>query len=302
MTVKAACRSAGLSRQAFYKAERRRERREIDEEAVAELAKAERRLQPRLGARKLLVVLRPELDAMGIQVGRDRLFALLKRRGLLLERKAARPRTTQVNLRHPVAPNLLKGTAADGPNQAWAADLTYVLTREGWAYVSLVTDVFSRKIVGHSLWPDLTLEGPLAALEAALAGLPAGSYPLHHSDRGCQYTSGPYRERLAAAGLAASMTEEDHCYENAMAERVNGILKQEYGLDGEFADRAQAALATGQGVLLYNTRRPHTSLGYRTPEAVHGGRLGAAAGAAATPVALRAPYVAAAPAADRIAL
>lgn len=301
MTVQAVCRAAGLSRQAFYKAERRRERREIDEEAVEELVKAERRLQPRLGARKLLVVLRPELDAMGIRIGRDRLFALLKRRGLLLERKASRPRTTWVDLLRPAAPNLLKGMALTGPGQAWAADLTYVFTREGWAYASLLTDAFSRKIVGHALWPDLTLEGPMTALEKGLAGLPAGSFPLHHSDRGCQYASGPYRARLEAAGLAASMTEEDHCYENALAERVNGILKEEYGLGGEFADRAQARLTLEQAVLLYNTRRPHTSLGYLTPEAVHGGEGGAAAGAAATPVALRAPYVAAAPAADRIA-
>jgi len=269
VTVVAVCERAGISRQAYYRARRRRKRREIDEKAVLELVDAERRLQPRLGARKVLANIASELEAMGVKIGRDRFIELLRRHGRLVGPLPAAPRTTQVDRTHPVAPNLLKDFEPTGPNQAWAADVTYVRTEEGWAYASLITDVFSRKIVGHALWDDLTLEGPLAALERALAGLPAGAAPLHHSDRGCQYTSTPYRERLAAAGLTASMTEENHCYENGLAERVNGILKQEFGLGGVFATRAQARRTLEQAVDLYNTRRPHTKLGYRTPEKVH---------------------------------
>jgi putative transposase len=269
VTVRAVCERVGMSRQAYYQARRERQRREIDEEAILKLVDAERRLQPRMGARKILTNIRPELAAMGVEMGRDRFFDLLRRHGRLVESLPAAPRTTWVDRTHPVAPNLLDGLKPTGPNEAWAADITYVRTREGWAYASLITDVFSRKIVGHALWNDLTLEGPLTALERALAGLPDGATPLHHSDRGCQYTSTPYRDRLAAAGLAASMTETNHCYQNALAERVNGILKQEYGLRGEFASKAQARRALDQAVELYNTRRPHVSLRYRTPEAVH---------------------------------
>jgi len=271
VTVVAVCDRAGISRQGYYRARRRRERREIDEQAILELVDGERRLQPRLGARKVLANIRGELEKMGVKIGRDRFIELLRRHDRLVEPLAAAPRTTQVDRTRPVAPNRLKDFEPTGPNQAWAADVTYVRTAEGWAYASLITDVFSRKIVGHALWDDLTLEGPLAALERALAGLPADAAPLRHSDRGCQYTSTPYGERLAAAGLTASMTEENHCYENALAERVNGILKQEYNLRGTFATKAQARRTLEQAVDLYNTRRPHVSLDYLTPEKVHRG-------------------------------
>lgn len=269
MTVASACRKAGISRQSYYQHRRARSRRAIDEEAVLQLVRAERASHTRMGTRKLLVNIGPELEAMGVRVGRDRLFDLLRREGLLIRAKPSRPRTTQVDFRYPAAPNRLKDAEATAPHQAWVGDLTYVRTREGWRYVSLLTDAWSRKIVGFALWRDLTVEGPLAALEMALGQLPEGARPLHHSDRGCQYTSAPYRRRLAQAGLEPSMTEEDHCYENAMAERVNGILKQEYGLDQEFLDEAQARRALEQAAVLYNSHRPHLSLNYRTPEAVH---------------------------------
>lgn len=269
MTVAGICRALGMSRQNYYKSRRCRERRRLDEEGALELVKSERARHERMGTRKLLVKIGPELGAMGVTLGRDRLFEMLRREGLLVRRKAARPRTTRVDWRYRVEPNRLKDLEVSRPHQAWVGDLTYVRTRAGWRYVSLLTDAHSRKIVGHALWKALTVEGPLEALRMALKQLPDGGRPLHHTDRGCQYTSTPYRERLRQAGLGVSMTQEDHCDENAMAERVNGILKQEYGLDREFVDDAQARLALAQAVSLYNTERPHVSLGYRTPEAVH---------------------------------
>lgn len=299
MSVSSLCRRVRLSRQGYYKGRRRRARREVDEEAILELVRAERRLQPRLGCRKLLVVLRGEMEKMGVRIGRDRLFALLGREGLLVPRRRTRVRTTDSRHGLRTYPNLYREAEIDAPHQAWVSDLTYVWTAEGFAYVSLISDAHSRKIVGYGAEPTLEAIGSVRALRMALGQLPEGARPLHHSDRAVQYCCWDYVGVLEGRGLAISMTEEDHCYENAQAERLNGILKQEYGLGGEFRSRRQVAATLRQAVALYNGRRPHMSLGYRTPSEVHaGGPAGPgprAAGAAASAVALRAPFAAAAP-------
>ena len=234
-----------------------------------ELVKRERRLQPRLGVRKLLVRLGDDLEAMGISLGRDRLFELLKRHDLLIKRPRRGARTTDSRHGFRAYPNRLAALEPDGPHQAWVSDITYVRTDEGFLYVSLISDVWSRKIVGHEGADTLEASGSLRALNDALDQLPGGCRPLHHSDRGIQYACGEYVGCLTSAGLEISMTEEAHCYENAQAERLNGILKQEYGLGGVYRTRAQARAALAQAVWLYNTQRPHASLGYRTPEAMH---------------------------------
>jgi transposase InsO family protein len=156
-----------------------------------------------------------------------------------------------------------------GPNQAWASDITYVRTADGFLYLCLITDMWSRKTVGYHAGDTLEAEGAVKALDMALAQLPEGAHPVHHSDRGCQYCSHVYVGKLQARGLAVSMTEEMHCYENALAERLNGILKQEYGLGCEFRSKKQALAAIDQAVFLYNTARPHTALNYETPEKMH---------------------------------
>ncbi len=166
-------------------------------------------------------------------------------------------------------PNQIKARVLTQPNQVWVSDLTYLRTREGFLYLSLVTDKYSRKIVGYHCGESLAAAGCVRALEMALAGLPAGEHPMHHSERGRQYCSHEYVNSLLARGLGVSMTEQDHCAENALAERMNGILKSEYGLGRELAAKAPARRAVDQAVNLYNTRRPHTALGYRFPETVH---------------------------------
>lgn len=267
--VAVACRRGGMSRQNYYVSRRARRRQEVDNGLVVNLVRQERRMQPRLGARKLLHLVKPELQANGVKIGRDRFFSLLLENELLIEPKPSRPRTT--NSRHslPVFRNLVSGLVVTAPNQAWVSDLTYIRTDEGCLYAALITDKFSRKIVGSFLGDTLESEGCLRALDAALADLPAGAHPIHHSDRGCQYCCHLYVDRLRDAGLSISMTEECHCYENAMAERVNGILKQEYEMDRCFATKAQARVAFSQALWLYNHRRPHMSLGYRFPGDVH---------------------------------
>lgn len=263
------CRRAGITRQNYYARRRQRRKLAIDEGLILERVRQHRRLQPRLGVRKLLWLLQDELREDGVWVGRDRLFEILGRAGLLVARKRARARTT--NSRHslPVFRNLLAGSQIRGPNQAWVSDVTYVRTGEGYVYASLITDAYSRKIVGAYIGDSLEAEGCLQALAQALKELPAGRHPIHHSDRGCQYCCHAYVERLQARGLPVSMTELRHCYENAMAERVNGILKQEYEMDREFRTKQQARAAFHQAVWLYNHRRPHTGLNYRFPAEVH---------------------------------
>ena len=149
------------------------------------------------------------------------------------------------------------------------SDLTYIRTEEGFLYAALITDKVSRKIVGAHIGDSLEAEGCLRALDMALADLPEGHHPIHHSDRGCQYCCHAYVDGLRERGLGISMTEVMHCYENALAERVNGMLKQEYGLDQKFRSKAQARKAFDQAVWLDNHRRPHTKLDMRFPAVVH---------------------------------
>jgi len=263
------CTRVGMSRQNYYAARRLRQRRQIDEAVILELVRRERQMQPRLGGRKLLHLLRWELKEAGIQIGRDRFFELLAESDLLVVPKPRAPRTT--NSRHslPVFSNLLAGRVLCAPHEAWVSDLTYIRTHEGFLYAALITDAYSRKIVGAHIGDSLEAEGCLLALDQALRALPAGNYPIHHSDRGCQYCCHEYVERLQARGLAISMTQVMHCYENAQAERVNGILKQEYELDQRFRTKAQARKAFEQAVWLYNHRRPHLALDYLFPADVH---------------------------------
>jgi transposase InsO family protein len=258
-----------MSRQNYYAARRLRQRRQIDEAMILELVRRERRMQPRLGGRKLLHLLGNDFEEAKIQIGRDRFFELLAESDLLVAPKPGTPRTT--NSRHslPVFVNLLAGKMLCAPNEAWVSDLTYIRTDEGFLYAALITDAYSRKIVGAHIGDSLEAEGCLIALDQALKDLPADKYPIHHSDRGCQYCCHEYVARLQTQGLPISMTQVMHCYENAQAERVNGILKQEYELDRRFRTKAQARKSFEQAVWLYNHRRPHLRLAFRFPADVH---------------------------------
>ena len=259
-----------MTPQNYYARRSVRSRQEVDLGLVLALVKAEREQQPRLGGRKLYYLITPELKAAGVKLGRDRFFAELGKAGWLVERKPSEwPKTTQVDPNLPVFKNLIKGRPVTGPNQVWVADITYIRTREGFMYLGLITDRWSRKIVGYYLGETLETEQVLKALAMALKGLKGTARPIHHSDRGCQYASHAYVGAVQKAGLVMSMTEQNHSAENALAERVNGILKQEYWLDANFECRQQARQATGHGIRMYNTRRPHTALKFATPEQVH---------------------------------
>jgi transposase InsO family protein len=267
--LKRICERAGMSRQNFYKGRKRRERKAVDEGLVKELVSEQRARQPRLGGLKLHKLLREELAAEGVRLGRDRFFHVLRNKGLLLEPLPRGPRTTNSAHNLPVYSNLIDGIQVTGPNQVWVSDITYIRTGERFAYLSLVTDRYSRKIVGYHLGQSLRAEDTLQALDMALRQCADRSRLIHHSDRGCQYCSEDYVQRLKDHGVAISMTQKNHCAENAMAERMNGILKQEYFLNYQFRTLPYASRAVDEAVRLYNEYRPHRALDFQTPDQVH---------------------------------
>ena len=270
VSVTAVCRKLRMSRQNFYVRRKERQREAVDAALVVELVQKERQVQPRLGTRKLQVLLQKDLEEAGVKIGRDRFFEVLREKDLLVPPpKADFPRTTNSYHCLPVFTNRLKDFEVTKPNEAWVVDFTYVRTALGFVYLALLTDKKSRKIVGYHCGDTLEAEGCVKALEMALRELPAGAKPIHHSDRGSQYCCHEYVNRLVDRGLPISMTESNHCAENALAERMNGILKCEYGLGQEFKSKEDARRAADQAVHLYNTRRPHSALNFRFPQEVH---------------------------------
>ena len=197
-----------------------------------DLVLALRREIPGLGTRKLHLLLQEPLAASGIKIGRDKLHQLLQTHDLILRQKRSVPKTT--NSAHSLRkyPNLLVDVELTAPQQAWVCDITYLCIGLSLGYSSLLTDAYSKLIVGYCLHPLLTVEGSLKALEMALQREPPSATPLiHHSDRGSQYCSFAYIQRLRQAGIAISMTQHDDPYENAVAEHVNGILKTDFRLN-----------------------------------------------------------------------
>lgn len=258
-----------MTRQNYYKKRRARKRHEVDESLVVELVKRERRQQTRIGCRKLHRMLSDELADGGVEIGRDRMFEVLRKHDLLVPPLPKSPRTT--NSRHslPLFRNLIRDIELTGPDEVWVTDITYIWTWEGFEYLTLIMDRWSHKIVGHYCSEELTARASIKALERAIADLPDDAFPTHHSDRGCQLCSHEYVGCLKDRGLSISMTEENHCAENAHAERLNGILKQEYRLGMRFQTREHARRAVEEAVWLYNHRRPHMSLDLHVPAEVH---------------------------------
>jgi transposase InsO family protein len=269
MRIATFCKKVGMTRQNYYKSRATRQRKSVDDRFIKELVQAERSIQPRLGGRKLYKILGPRLKEENIRLGRDRFYNVLKDKGLLLDKLPRSPRTTNSYHTLPVFSNLIKDMSLTKPNQVWASDITYLRTQEKFMYLSLITDMYSRKIVGYHLSDNMEAEQALNSLKMALKSKPNDAKPIHHSDRGSQYCSHLYIQELKNHGMSTSMTEDNHCAENALAERVNGILKQEYGLRCEFRNPMQAHQTVKQAVMLYNTMRPHYSLKLNTPEQVH---------------------------------
>ena len=270
MSIQRACQHFGVSRQSLYQRRQRQARRAARAKQVVAEVRTVRQKLPRLGTRKLWHKIEPRLRAQGLRYGRDALFTLLRQRHLLVPKKRSFTKTTASHHRFRKHPNLVKEAPKPAaPNQLYVSDITYLPTRQGTVYLSLVTDAFSRKIVGAHVHSSLQAAGCLAALAQAVRQAGAASRGcIHHSDRGSQYCSDAYQLALQAAGLRCSMTDGYDCYQNALAERVNGILKDEF-LFRLPDDLAQARLLVKQAVHRYNEERPHLALKYRTPNQVH---------------------------------
>jgi transposase InsO family protein len=204
------------------------------------------------------------------QIGRDKFFDLLRSNGLLVRKRRTRVYTTDSHHWLRKYPNLIKDITAERPNQIWVSDITYIKTQSGFVYLSLVTDVYSRKIIGWNLSDNMETKAPLRALHMAISQLPADAQQvIHHSDRGVQYCSGKYVRCLQKHHIKISMTENSDPYENAIAERVNGIIKTEWLYDIKLKDIDQAKKAIRQIIKLYNRKRPHYSVELLTPEQAH---------------------------------
>lgn len=252
-----------ISRQGVYKRKRGQASKKATVLGILPAIHALRQLMPRVGGRKLLKHLE------GLNIGRDKFFEILREHHLLVPRRRRSFVTTNSKHELPVYPNLLTEVVVDAPNRVWVADQTYIRLTKEFCYLSLLTDLYSRKIVGFDLSPTLEASGPLRALKVALTTVQNPSGLVHHSDRGRQYCSLEYTQTLKEHGCRISMTAPRHPDQNATAERVNGILKTEFYLDSTFRTIEEARQAISQAIYIYNNIRLHFALGLTTPNLKH---------------------------------
>jgi len=203
---------------------------------------------------------------MGIKLGRDRFYDILRAEGLLLKRKKRYHKTTNSNHRFRIYDNLIDAIIASRSDEIWVTDITYLRVAETFIYLALITDLYSRKIIGYDISDSLNIEGSMRALKQAMWGKKNLEGTIHHSDRGIQYCSTEYTKLLTSKEMQISMAAKGNPYENAVAERVNGILKEEFLLSETFKSNKDAIKATRQAIEIYNKERIHMSIDYKTPE------------------------------------
>lgn len=262
------CTLLGYSRQAFHSHRRYIEQENVEASIIIAEVQKHRKQQPRIGTRKLMLLLAGFMKEHRIKMGRDALFRLLGENNLLIRKRRIRTQTTFSRHWYQKYPNLIKGYEPSGANQLWVSDITYICLDNQFAYLSLVTDAYSRKVVGFYLSRSLDNKGCINALKMALEGCPDCSSLIHHSDRGSQYCSFAYVDLLKAHNIKISMTEKGDPRENAIAERINGILKDEL-LQQQYIDLLPAQADVAKAIVTYNTLRPHSSCDMLTPYQAH---------------------------------
>ena len=241
----------------------------LESDLILSLARDTRVNFPRMGANKLRIYLQPKFEMMGIDIGRDAFANLLADNHMLVKRKRSRRKTTFSRHRFYKYPNLIREYTPIKPNQLWVSDITYIEVGYGFIYLSLITDACSSKIVVWDLSRDLSSAGALRALRMALRVLPEETSLIHHSDRGVQYCHSGYVKELEKRNILISMTESGDPLENAIAERVNGILKTEWVNKRRLKSWDDAQGYIEKIITLYNNERPHQSISYLTPNLVH---------------------------------
>lgn len=263
------CRLFGKSRQAWYEQMNRGREQQLSTALVLKLVEEIRVELPRIGVVKLYPMLKAQFLQHGIKMGRDALYDLLSEHGYLLTYRRRKPYTTDSNHRFKKYPNLIREMLLSRAGQLWVSDITYLRLTKGFCYLSIITDAYSRKIVGYQLHRTLHSDGAVLALKMALNDLKQKDRLIHHSDRGTQYCCRDYVEKLESHSIRISMTEKGDPYENAIAERVNGILKYEFNLHSTFSSFEEALQQSHHAVKQYNTVRPHSSCDYLTPVQAH---------------------------------
>ena len=263
------CRLFGKTRHAYYDGLWRKESGLVKEDIILQEVLAVRKELPRLGARKLHYMVRERLGPHQITFGRDYLFDLLSEHKLLVRQRKRKAVTTDSRHWMRKYGNLVRGLAITRPEQVWVSDITYIRLANQWGYLSLITDAYSRRIMGYGFRQDLAAEGCISALRMALANRSYNGSIIHHSDRGSQYCSHGYIDLLLKNNMGISMTENGDPYENALAERVNGIIKTEFNLYGSTSGFSQTERRIGKSIESYNELRPHASCDYLTPNQAH---------------------------------
>jgi putative transposase len=242
----------------------------LRQQAVKQLVDRERKLLPRTGTRKIHYLIKEDLQAQGLKWGRDKLFALMRHYGLQIRPRRRYIQTT--NSRHWLRkwPNIIKEKKAGDPDEIWVSDITYLKTEQGNCYLNMITDACSRKIVGYAIADNMETENMIGALQMAVLQKKDPTKPtIHHSDRGLQYCSKEYETFSSKHNISLSMTENGDPYENALAERMNRTIKEEFGMDRTLKSKEQAKLLVQESIFLYNHKRPHLALKMKTPEQIY---------------------------------
>lgn len=264
------CGLVGRTRQAYYESEWRREKVQFEAAIIVDLVKDERKIAKRVGGKKLYLILRQELELHSIHIGRDKFLSVLRANDLLVKARRRRVQTTMSRHRLHKYPNLTQGLLIDRAEQLWVSDITYLRVAGKHAYLILITDAYSRKVVGYNFGQSMDTAFCMKALQNALDSRCFSNRCLmHHSDRGVQYCSQLYTKKLIDNGIAISMTQNGDPLENALAERMNRIFKDNFALDQDFTDFMTAQSAIDAAIDYYNNRLPHSSVDMLTPNEAH---------------------------------
>ena len=264
------CGLVGKTRQAFYDKDKREEQARFDASIIVSLVEREKKVAKRLGARRLLKILREELLEHGISIGLQGFLDVLRANDLLVKKRRRKPKLTDSRHKLPVFPNIVRNLHIDRSEMLWVSDITYIKVFDQFCYLILITDAYSRKVVGYNFAKNMTAKFCCQALNDALA---RRSYPdrklIHHSDRGSQYCSKEYTSILKQEHITISMTENGDPLENPLAERMNRTFKDVFALDENFLTFKKAETQVDQAIEYYNNRLPHTSVDLLTPNQAH---------------------------------
>ena len=269
ISITSVSRQLGYSKQAYYKSKTNQQKKNCYRTMAKQKVLEVRKQLPRLGTRKLYHLLAGDFKKEHIAVGRDKLFSILREEQLLIIKKKRYTKTTDSKHWMHKYPNLIKGLQLMHPEQIWVADITWLAIKSNYCYLHLITDAYSKKIMGYELSDSLNATNTIKALNMALRNRKYTTPLIHHSDRGLQYCSAGYTKLLTDNNVDISMTQDGSPYDNAIAERVNGILKDEFGLDDTFENMEQAKSEVKQSIDLYNRLRPHLSNTMLTPIEMH---------------------------------